>query len=195
MEVVDELGDSIEPLEFDDRYYSYDVTLEASVLHIRVHSRNRRIRKARPIEISVPEGIEYWIDLSYCFHRNKRLTDITALSSLDISRVQSMKGMFSQCHNLTDLSPLSNWDVSSVRDLSGMFYGCKRLRDLSPLSQWKPTIDVQRFRGFYCVYCRWTSERRAPIVYTKPYTANVPDWLMELHERYEPARLDILRGR
>ncbi len=193
LKVVDGLGDSIEPLEFDDRYYSYEVTSEANVLYIHVRSRNHMIRKARPIEISVPEGIEYWISLTSCFCYNTRLSDITALSSLDASRVRSMRGMFRRCYNLTDLSPLSNWDVSNVDDLTGMFYGCKRLRDLSPLSQWKPTIDVQRFQGFYCVYCRWAVAGNAPIVYTAQFTANVPAWLMELHERYEPARLDTLR--
>ena len=193
LEVVNGLGDSIEPLEIETRYYIYEITSEANGLYIMVRSKNSMIRKARQIEISVPAGIDYWISLTSCFCHNTRLADITALSLLDASRVRSMRGMFRQCYNLTDLSPLSNWDVSNVNDFTGMFYGCKRLRDLSPLSQWKPNIDYRRFQGFYCTYRRWASAVDAPIVYNAPFTANVPDWLMELHERYEPARLDFIR--
>ena len=192
LEIDDGLGDSIEPLYISNRYYSYELTSEANVLYIKVRSRNRRIRKARPIEISIPDGIEYWIDLSYCFYHNTRLSDITALSSLDTSRVISMRGMFGRCYNLTDLSPLSNWDVSNVDNLTGMFYGCKRLRDLSPLSRWNITNE-RRVYGFYCVYRRWASASEAPIVYTKQFTANIPDWLMKLHGRHEPSRLDTNR--
>lgn len=98
-------------------------------------------RKAKPIKITVPSDINYYIDLSKCFYNHGQLTDISELSSFDTSRVVNMSEMFSRCRKLESIEPISNWDVSNVWDMTGIFYSCPKLTDLTCLSNWKVSDD------------------------------------------------------
>ena len=99
------------------------------------------IRKAKPIKISIPDTINYYIDLTRCFYNHGQLIDISELSSFDTTRVVNMTEMFSRCRNLASLEPLSNWDVSNAWDMTGTFHACWRLTDLKCLSNWKVRDD------------------------------------------------------
>lgn len=56
------------------------------------------------------------------------LTDLTPLTSWDMSNVKYMNNMFSGCSKFTDLTALANWNVSNVTDMRGMFNGCFNLQ-------------------------------------------------------------------
>lgn len=64
------------------------------------------------------------------------LTDISGLSSWDVSKVTDMTNVFVGCSSLTDSSPISSWDTSSVRTMYEMFAGCSSLSDLTPIEGW-----------------------------------------------------------
>ena len=126
---------------FDDGNYVYDLHNEADRLIIHIRSMHSMCRKAKPIKISVPDNLNYYIDLSRCFYNHGQLIDISELSSFDTTRVVNMTEMFSRCRNLASLEPLSNWDVSNVWDMTGTFHACWRLTDLKCLSNWKVRDD------------------------------------------------------
>lgn len=132
---------SSEYKRFDDGDYVYDLHNEADRLIIHIRSMHSMIRKAKPINISVPDNLNYYIDLSRCFYKHKHLIDLSELSSFDTSRVVNMTETFSLCNKLVSLEPLSNWDVSNVWEMSGTFHACWRLTDLKCLSGWKVRDD------------------------------------------------------
>lgn len=133
---------------FDDSDYEYDLHNEGDRLIIAIRSNRSMIRKAKPIKISIPADINYYIDLSRCFYNHEQLIDISALSSFDTSRVVNMTEMFSRCRKLASVEPLSDWDVSNVWDMTGTFNACWRLTDLTCLSNWKVRDDCI-LRAFY----------------------------------------------
>ena len=139
---------SSEYKRFDDGDYVYDLHNEADRLIIHIRSMHSMCRKAKPIKITVPDTIDYYIDLSRCFYNHKHLVDISALSLFDTSRVVNMEEMFSRCRSLVSIEPLSDWDVSNVWDMTGTFNACWRLSDLKCLSNWK-VRDNCILRGFY----------------------------------------------
>lgn len=51
------------------------------------------------------------------------------LSGLDTSKMESMEGMFEDCHNLTRVN-LSGLDTGNVMDMGGMFWNCYNLTSL-----------------------------------------------------------------
>ncbi|WP_251159344.1 Spy0128 family protein [Caniella muris] len=66
------------------------------------------------------------------------LSDISGLSSLDLSGCTDLSGVFGSCSSLSDISGLSSLDVSACTDLSGVFQGCSSLSDITPLASWRP---------------------------------------------------------
>ena len=76
------------------------------------------------------------MNMSYMFSGCSSLTDLTALAGWNVSKVTSMRSMFEGCSSLTDLTALSGWDVSKVTDMYGMFTGCFSLTDLTALKDW-----------------------------------------------------------
>lgn len=168
---------------FNDDNYSYELYNQEGKLVIYIHSTRRLCRKAKPININIPDTIDYNINLLYCFSNHQALTDISALKSLDTSRVIGMSEMFYNCVRLKDLTPISSWDVSNVKDMSGMFSRCRRITTLQPLERWNPPIDV-RLRLFYTDTIYGSNFRinyppRAPSIFTERRPINqlhVPDW-------------------
>ena len=72
----------------------------------------------------------------YLFYNCRNLTDLTGLSSWNVSNVTSMNNMFLICSNLTDLTPLANWNVSKVMNMESMFSSCSSHTDLPGLASW-----------------------------------------------------------
>ena len=75
-------------------------------------------------------------DMSYMFDGCSNLTDLTALASWNVSNVRVMGSMFSGCSKLTDLTGLASWEVSKVTNMREMFSGCSNLADITPLTSW-----------------------------------------------------------
>lgn len=126
---------------FDDGNYIYELHKQGGKLIIDIRSMHSMCRKAKPIKITVPDTIDYCINLSRCFYRHHSLTDISALSSFDTSKVVNMSEMFIGCRKLASVEPLSEWDVSNVWDMSGMFFDCQSLDRLTDLSNWNVNKD------------------------------------------------------
>ncbi len=134
---------------FDDGNYVYELYNRDGKLMIDIRSNNSRIRKAKPIEITVPDTIDYCINLYRCFLNHRHLDDISALRSLDTSHVTNMGEMFRGCRKLRDYNALSSWDVSNVATMAGMFHGCYKLRDYSVLSSWDVSNVIDMCWMFY----------------------------------------------
>ena len=74
------------------------------------------------------------IDMSHLFgnaYTNKRIKNID-ISKWDVSNVQEMSFMFSNCKDFN--CDLSHWDVSNSKNMTYMFYNCNNFN--SDLSQW-----------------------------------------------------------
>ena len=177
---------------FDDGNYVYDLHNQGNRLIIHIRSMHLMCRKAKPIKITVPENINYYIDLSRCFYNHKHLVDISALSSFDTSRIVNMTEMFSRCRNLSSIEPLSNWDVSNVWDMTGTFHACLLLTDLTCLSNWK-VLDDCILEAFYSSSGEFL-EPTGPIIglnglvihnrksdIDKYLQAHFPQWLIDRH--------------
>ena len=52
------------------------------------------------------------------------LTDLSALSGWNTSRVTSMDHMFAFCRNLTNSSAINDWDILKVTNFTYMFGSC-----------------------------------------------------------------------
>ena len=137
--------------QFGDGNYVYIFRNEGNRLIIHILSQRSMIRKAKPIKISVPDTIDYYIDLSRCFYNHGQLIDISALSSFDTSRVVNMTEMFSRCHKLASIEPISDWNVSNVWDMTGTFNACQRLFNLTCLSNWNVRDDCI-LEAFYSIH-------------------------------------------
>ena len=74
-------------------------------------------------------------NMSYLFRQNTNLTDISALSNWDVSKVTNMESVFDSS-GISDITSLANWDVSNVTTLWGLFSKCTNLTDISSLSNW-----------------------------------------------------------
>lgn len=93
--------------------------------------------------------------LSRLFTCCTNLTDLSGLSSWDMSAVSDISGMFQGCFALADLSPLSSWDVSSVQDMTYLFNADSALSDVSPLSSW----DMSKCKTMKGIFAGCTSIR------------------------------------
>ena len=184
---------SHERTRFDDGNYVYELYNDGGKLIIAIRSMHSMCRKAKPIKITIPDTIDYYINLSKCFYNHGQLTDISALSSFDTSRVVNMEEMFSRCRSLVSIEPLSDWDVSNVWDMTGTFNACWRLSDLKCLSNWKVRDDCI-LRGFYSSRGPFL-ESTGPIIgldglgirnnktsIDKYLQAHFPQWLIDRHK-------------
>ena len=58
------------------------------------------------------------------------------ISYWDVSNVNCMISMFSECEQLKSVGDLSNWDVSNVKNMFAMFCDCINLKSVGDLSNW-----------------------------------------------------------
>ncbi len=75
------------------------------------------------------------------FQNNNGLTDLSYLSSWDVSKAKNMSYMFSLCMNLSNLTPISGWNVSNVVNLSYAFAYTK-ITNVDALSGWNVSNAV-----------------------------------------------------
>ena len=190
---------SSEYKRFDDGNYVYDLHNQGGKLIISIRSMHARCWKAKPIKITVPDAIDYCIDLSRCFYRHTALSDISALTSFNSSKVVNMSEMFSGCRKLISVESLSEWDVSNVWDMSGMFYDCQSLYQLTELSDWNVNKDCI-LEAFYArrvqFYQPIGKSPIGPIISTlgldirqiinidRFLNDNFPQWLIDRHKAH-----------
>ena len=175
------------PLTLSDKWYEYTLHMDHNRLKIDVKcsARNRYITKARAINISIPDGIDYAINFQRCFEGYRSIRDLSELSSIDSSKIICTELMFAGLWSLKDISPLSSWDVSNIHNMSGMFWKCNELINLTPLSSWEVPEDCN-LSGFYS---RWGHNDgytdRPPLPWGEPnrrYNRQLaPEWIIEKH--------------
>ena len=179
------------PLTLSDDWYTYTLHMDQNrlVIDVKCSAQNQWINKARAINISIPDGIDYALNFQRCFNDHHAIRDISELSLIDSSKIISTEEMFSGLWYLKDLSPLSSWDVSNIHNMSGMFWICGGLTDLTPLSSWKVPDDCNLSgfysrRGFGATYTN-----RPPLPWGEPRTRYIrhliPDWLAEKHMNHQ----------
>ena len=66
-------------------------------------------------------------------------------ANFDVSRVENMLGMFTNCAKLENLE-LSDWDTSNVTNMQSMFYGCDSMTELN-MAGWN-VEKVENIRTF-----------------------------------------------
>lgn len=178
------------PLTLSDNWYAYTLHMDRNRLTIDVRciAENMYISKARAVDISIPDGIDYAINFQRCFVGYGHIHDISELeSSVDSSKIISTELMFAGLHNLTNISPLSSWNVSNVHNMSGMFWCCDSLIDLNPLYSWKVQDDCDLL-GFYSRYGYGDYFECPPLPWEEPYRSYnrllIPPWLARKHIEY-----------
>ena len=87
-------------------------------------------------------------NLSYLFYECTSLSDISALSKWNVSKVTNLTGLFYGCTSLRSLWGLKNWDVRNVNHFSYLFYGCTSLKNINNLKFW----DVSNGYFFSCMF-------------------------------------------
>lgn len=86
-------------------------------------------------------------DFTNLFYNCSKLSDISALSSWNVSKVRYVQYMFSNTA-IDNVDALSAWDTSSMIAMRSMFKSCKRLSDISGLAKWN-TIKVEAFDSMF----------------------------------------------
>ena len=66
---------------------------------------------------------------NYMFAECYKLNQVKGINSFVQSRVRTLQGMFSECHNLQTID-VTGWNISNVTNISYMFYNCKKLRTI-----------------------------------------------------------------
>lgn len=61
---------------------------------------------------------------------------LTTIGHMDISAAQKLDYFFDGCTSLSDLSGLSTWDVSNVISMPGLFNGCSSITTLAGIESW-----------------------------------------------------------
>lgn len=81
-------------------------------------------------------------NLSFRYDGYVDLKDISVLKDIKPTNLTST---FANCKSLSDISVLSTWDVSECFDYTAMFYNCNSLSDASPIAEWKmpPNADTK----------------------------------------------------
>ena len=90
------------------------------------------------------------------FYNNNIFTGIFAktkfkyidVSDWNVSKVEDMHGMFSDCKQLESVGDLSNWNVSNVKDMNDTFSGCEQLKSVGDLSKWNVS-KVEDMQGMF----------------------------------------------
>lgn len=74
-----------------------------------------------------------WTNMDNAFAYCQNL-DVVATDVPNLTQVQSMKFMFSDCHKLVGNSSFNNWNVSHVNNMEAVFASCKLFNQ--PLNNW-----------------------------------------------------------
>ena len=113
-----------------------------------------------------------YIDISYwdvsnvncmigMFSECEQLKSVGNLSNWDVSSVKNMLAMFADCINLKSVGDLSNWDVSKVKYMDNMFINCHNLKSVGDLSNW----DVSKVKN-----------KDMDNMFYRSGITNIPDW-------------------
>lgn len=90
-------------------------------------------------------------DLSYAFHSDWNLEDLSPLSGWNTEHVTSLEGTFSEMGawigGMSDVSALADWNTGSVISMEYTFSD-HNLKDISALQKWD-THNVQSFSGTF----------------------------------------------
>ena len=89
-------------------------------------------------------------DISAMFSNCEQLKSVGDISKWDVSKVEDMQGMLSSCKQLKSIGDLSNWNVSKVENMSYMFYECRQLKSVGDLSNW----NVSNVRYIYYMFAK-----------------------------------------
>lgn len=76
-------------------------------------------------------------NLSFLFRQCESLSDLSFLSTWDVSKAKQLEGAFSYCPSITNVDALANWDLSNVLSFRGVFQNCENLTNLDGLSGWE----------------------------------------------------------
>ena len=68
------------------------------------------------------------------------------ISDWDVSKIVSMRHMFTWCNELKSVGDISGWDVSNVTNMSFMFYDCKKFNQ--DISKWD-VLNVTNARNMF----------------------------------------------
>ncbi|MDF7666197.1 BspA family leucine-rich repeat surface protein [Bifidobacterium sp. ESL0745] len=86
-------------------------------------------------------------DMSYMFH-NTKVSEISALSHWDLSKVQTMAYMFSDATDLQNIDDAKNLELHSLTDMSWMFSEDGKFTDVSVMGTWD-TSHVTTMKGLF----------------------------------------------
>ena len=89
-------------------------------------------------------GTVQWQTMQNAFYGCKNMQFASGIDTPDLSKVTSMRAMFSGCASFNQ--PLNNWNVSQVTDMSGMFSGCTSFNQ--PLNNWNVS-QVTNMRAMF----------------------------------------------
>ena len=93
--------------------------------------------------------------LSTAFQSTRYLTDIDALSTIDITNVTSLYYTF-QYSGFTDTAPLADWNTSNVTTMKNTFSSNKQLLKLDGLADWN-TSSVTNMSSMFFDNCQFES--------------------------------------
>ena len=104
---------------------------------------------------------DHLVDTQYAFEGMMGITDISPLSTWDVSNVTNMEGMLGGIR-MTSIAPIANWDTSKVTNFSGLFLYCINLADASPIEGWtvQDQANLENMFGYTLVtdYPDWYEE-------------------------------------
>ena len=107
-------------------------------------------------------------DFSHIFE-DQDITEID-ISEWDVSKAETMRGMFQNCKYLRKTGNLKNWNVVNVKDFSWMFNGCKNLINIGDLSSWNINKD-QKVHGMFN-----DTKKLSTIGNIKNWKLNIGNW-------------------
>jgi len=107
--------------------------------------------KGKPGDMfKLTDPVAYMFKSGDIFNGEEGLSELQAirgLELLDISGINSLKEMFSECGSLVTVEGIDKWDVSHITDMSYMFDMCYNLRDLD-IEKWTVS-NVQSMEGMF----------------------------------------------
>ena len=77
--------------------------------------------------------------------------DLKYIKDWDVSKVETMNGLFNSNEYVESLSGLENWDVSSVTNYNQLFYKASSLVDASAINDWNINSNASFTNMFYDV--------------------------------------------
>lgn len=138
-------------------------------------------------------------DMMSMFENCIDLRNIKALRGWNVTSVESMKRMFSMC-SITDVSALSSWDMSHVLDTEYMFADNIRLKSVMPLSNWRFHADCDNFYMFdncnylYNDHTLYTIINDAEAIALGGSVDDIAREKREARHNYEVKAVDILQN-